>query len=315
MDPPKTSATTRALSLVGDAIVVALLLGAVALARHNLKSGRADQRGARRVTSFLIGAWIAAWLLGSRHYLDPETELNRFFMFAAFAMLNTGFTWLFYLGLEPYVRRFCPDVLISWTRLLSGHVRDPRVGRDVLIGIAAGVFFAVVAMVDSLIPGLVTRVGQPQTSTVSYFVGARFAIATLVRLIPNALQTTMLATFAYVVTVALVRRRWIATVILLLLLVGVILSESDSMSPWVGLLLAAVLGLPAIFILLRYGLLSIAVAILTKYALQSVPLTTDMTRPHAAMAALTIVMVGATAVYAFYVSRAGEGLFRRLLPA
>jgi hypothetical protein len=54
---------------------------------------------------------------------------------------------------------------------------------------------------------------------------------------------------------------------------------------------------------------------LTNQALHAVPLTTDMTRPHAAMGALTVLLFAALAVYAFHVSRAGEGLFRRLLPA
>ena len=47
------------------------------------------------------------------------------------ALFNAGVLWLTYLGLEPYVRRFSPDSLIGWTRLVAGGWRDPRVGRDV----------------------------------------------------------------------------------------------------------------------------------------------------------------------------------------
>ncbi len=43
------------------------------------------------------------------------------------------------ISLEPLLRRVWPRTLISWTRLLSGYVRDPLVGRDVLIGMLAGV--------------------------------------------------------------------------------------------------------------------------------------------------------------------------------
>ena len=59
---------------------------------------------------------------------------------AGLALLWGGFTWLIYIGLEPYVRRVWPRTLISWTRLLSGQVRDPLVGRDVLIGMLVGVW-------------------------------------------------------------------------------------------------------------------------------------------------------------------------------
>ena len=35
--------------------------------------------------------------------------------------------WLYYLALEPYVRRLWPQALISWSRVLAGRVRDPLV--------------------------------------------------------------------------------------------------------------------------------------------------------------------------------------------
>ncbi len=314
MEAPLPSARSRAVSLAGTVLVLALLLGAIALARHNLKSGRADQRGARRLTSFLIAVWIVSWLLGARHYFDLGTELDRFFMFAAFAMLNTGFTWLFYLGLEPYVRRLCPDVLISWTRLLSGDVRDPRVGRDVLVGIAAGVLFALLETTKTLIPGT-TVPGQLQGSNTAYFLGTRYALSLLVRFIPNALQTTMLVTFMYAVIAALVRRRWVAIGTTLVLCASVIASESETIAPWAAVTLATLVSAIAIFALLRFGLLTISLALLTDMILRNVSLTTDMTRLDAPMSAVTLLIVGGAAAYAFYVSRAGEGIFQRFLPA
>ncbi len=44
-----------------------------------------------------------------------------------------------YLALEPAVRRRWPWRLTAWKRLLHGRWRDPLVGRDLLIGSAAGV--------------------------------------------------------------------------------------------------------------------------------------------------------------------------------
>ena len=72
-------------------------------------------------------------------------------------LLNGGILWLTYLGLEPYVRRFSPDSLIGWTRLLAGGWRDPRVGRDVMIGIGAGVLMTLVAATHNLLPLLAGR--------------------------------------------------------------------------------------------------------------------------------------------------------------
>ena len=41
-------------------------------------------------------------------------------------------------------RKFWPDALLGWSRLLTGHIRDPRVGRDLLIGMAFGVALALI---------------------------------------------------------------------------------------------------------------------------------------------------------------------------
>ena len=55
--------------------------------------------------------------------------------------------WLLYLALEPYVRKFWPTTLISWSRCVAGNVLDPQVGRDVLIGVSVA---AIVLLVGRL---------------------------------------------------------------------------------------------------------------------------------------------------------------------
>ncbi|MHC4911329.1 MAG: hypothetical protein ACYTF9_16630, partial [Planctomycetota bacterium] len=46
--------------------------------------------------------------------------------------------WVFYMAVEPYVRRLWPRMLVGVVRLLSGRWRDPAVGREVLIGLVTG---------------------------------------------------------------------------------------------------------------------------------------------------------------------------------
>ena len=65
--------------------------------------------------------------------------------------------WLIYLALEPYVRRFWPDGILGWTRLMSGYVRDPRVGRDVLIGCVFGACVTVAELLYNLLPPMFGR--------------------------------------------------------------------------------------------------------------------------------------------------------------
>jgi hypothetical protein len=315
MQQPQPSAVQRAASVAGTLVVLALLGGAVLLVRANLASGRADRRGAGRIALFLLAVWLVSWALGARHSFNVADETDRFFRALAFSLLNVGFTWLFYLALEPFVRRLSPDMLIGWTRLLVGQLRDPRVGRDVLIGVATGVFFALVSSADTLVPALTGAPPlQPQFSNMQYFVGARFAISNMVRVLPNALQAAMLGTFLYVVLLALVRRQWIAAALVLLFVCGIILAEAAGEDVWLALAFAAVLGVVTMMVFLRFGLLALATALYVNQVLNVVPLTVDLSRPHAGVSTLALVIVAAMALYAFHISRAGEGMFRRLVP-
>ena len=75
------------------------------------------------------------------------------------------------------------------------------------------------------------------------------------------------------------------------------------------------MAVPFIFVFLRFGLLAIAVLMMTLQAINSVPLTADVTKPHALASALAILLLLAIAAYAFHASRAGQGLLRKVLPA
>jgi hypothetical protein len=305
----------RAASVAGTIVVLSLIAGAVMLVHANLKSGRGDRRGANRVALFLLGVSIASWAIGARHTSDVERETGHFFVALAFSMLNVGFTWLFYLALEPFVRRFSPDMLIGWARVLGGQLRDARVGRDVLVGAATGVSFVILGSLDSYIVPLTGALPeQPQTSNMLYFVAARSAIGVMLRVLPNALQSAMLGTFMYVVLLALVRRRWLAAALVMAFICAVVLAEAGSQHVWIVFALAVVLSAVTIFVFLRFGLLTLATAFLVMQILNRVPLTLDLSRPHAGVSSLALLVVAGISLYAFHVSRAGEGLLKRLFP-
>jgi hypothetical protein len=312
------SASQRAFGMAGTLLLLALLAGAVGIARFNLKSGRADARGASRIALFLIGVWTLSWLLGARHRFELDGMFDLFFGALAFILLNVGFTWLFYLALEPFVRKLRPEILISWSRLLAGQVRDPRVCRDVLIGVTVGVTMVVIGHFDSLVlPWLTGTIEEPQLSSAQYLLGARFTLSALVRTLPNSLQAAMIGTFAYVMLLLIVRKAWIANTLIVTLLTAVIVAEDGAFGArlWGVLVLAICFAAPMIAIFLRFGLLSFAAGLMTIQALGVVPLTLDLEKPHGAVSALVMIAVLALAGYAFHASRAGAGLMRRLLPA
>ena len=310
---PRASTSQRVVTVVGSLVVVSLLVGAALLVRANLKSGRADRRGANRIAFVLLAVWMCAWLLGSRHSFAVDDESNRFFIALAVSLLNVSATWLFYLALEPFVRRLLPDMLIGWTRLLVGHLRDPRVGRDVLIGVAAGVLFAVAGAGDTLVQLLGGGdVRELSTSNMAYFAGARFSIANMLVVLPTALQSAMIGAFLYVVLLSIVRRHWIAGGIVLLFVCSILLSEIGILR-WQALTFGLLAGVVAVVVFLRFGLLAIATALAVNQILLIVPLTLDLSQRHATVSSLALIVVAGLATGAFVISRAGEGIFRRLL--
>src|SRR5262249_5119433 len=142
--PTRMQAVQRSLSdKVGYAVLLvvtlALLTGALLLARYNVRLGRADRRGAMRVAVFVVCTELAAWATGNHHLPDLPLEALSFTAIASDAIALGVALWIVYAALEPYARRFWPEMLLGWSRLLSGRIRDPRVGRDVLLGVVFGV--------------------------------------------------------------------------------------------------------------------------------------------------------------------------------
>src|SRR5262249_18132861 len=135
------STAQRAWIVVVTVLIIAMCLAGILLARYNLKAKRADVRAASRLALFVMIAYAIVWALAGHHVADVNEELNAFIRYFSEVLFLAGLLWVVYVALEPYVRRFWPDGILGWTRLLSGYVRDPRVGRDVLVGcvFAAGI--------------------------------------------------------------------------------------------------------------------------------------------------------------------------------
>jgi hypothetical protein len=82
-----------------------------------------------------------SWLCGASHVPTPH-EFESFIKGLSEAFAVQVYVGPFYVALEPYVRRRWPQIMITWSRLLGGGVRDPLVGGHLLIGVAFGVGLA-----------------------------------------------------------------------------------------------------------------------------------------------------------------------------
>ena len=127
-----SSAFAMSTELLGSGSLIVMAV----LARRNLRLGRGDRTGARRLA---IGAMLAQTLSVG---IDGAHPLGRCGRRSAAGPVLGLLAWLFYLRFEPAMRRAWPQLLIASTRLLDGRWRDPLVGRAVLAGILVGIAVA-----------------------------------------------------------------------------------------------------------------------------------------------------------------------------
>ena len=138
--PPKTKTFAQRMPDVFLALLIlSLIVGSVLLARRNMVLGRGDQQGGWRVAAALAVLVVLRWAFWAHHVPDYPIEQDAILDAIGRGLLPAGIVWLAYLGIEPWIRRHWPASLISWSRMLTGAIRDPLVGRDVLIGLAFGV--------------------------------------------------------------------------------------------------------------------------------------------------------------------------------
>src|SRR6185295_18943391 len=136
--PLASSSAASALKLFALLLWTSVLAGSALLARHHIHAKRADLRTAARLAILCLLVNVAAWALGGHHLSGTAEEVNSFFRVCGNMLFQVALLWVLYLALEPYGRRFWPDGLLGWTRLFAGHIRDPRIGREILIGCAFG---------------------------------------------------------------------------------------------------------------------------------------------------------------------------------
>jgi len=292
-------------------IVFALSIGTCVLARNNYKTGRGDHRGATRVAAAWLVVMFAAWLIGARFWLEPLSEFSHFLDdFVAVQLTNAVILWLIYMALEPYVRKYSADILMSWSRLLSGRVRDPRVGRDILVGILAGLTIALITIVVALVPA---KLGYPppapRNMNLELIMSTRRAVSALLRMPTNAVLNAMLTTLLFALIRMLVRKTWIATIVTIV--VGSFILLNNTQIIWLGVAAAAAVALIYVGVLERFGMLPLMMTFLTNNIVQS-GLTLDASKLYAPTAIWLMALVTAMAAFGYYASRTGEPLFGKM---
>jgi serine/threonine-protein kinase len=316
MAPVPRSTAQIVLAAFVAIVVVALVLAALLIARYNLRAQRADRRGAARLAVFVMIGYASLWVISGHHVADVAQEVGIFTRSYGSVLMAACLLWVIYLALEPYVRRFWPDGILGWTRLLSGHVRDPRVGRDVLLGCVVASGVAVLQAGFMALPPLVGRTPPIPSlgSSVNALISLPLLASNIFDVVIGGLFSALFVILGYVLLRLILRRTPLAIAALMIVL-GFVNAQRvlESGAPvWIGVIYQLLLISTIVFIVVRFGLLVTAVSAAVGNILAATPLTFSMTHWTATTSNLALAVVIGLTMFGFYASRAGQPLLGNL---
>jgi Protein kinase domain len=291
-------------------LALVLLPGCVLLAWRNLRAGRADVAGGWRLALYAFAATLAAWLLRAHHAAALAAEQQLLAQAAGQGLLMAGLLCLAYFAVEPPLRRRWPWRIVSWNRLLAGRLRDPLVGRDVLLGVAFG---AAQALFNSLETVTCDALHLPsdvffpridlEAQSLTYL--PHFLVAAQVE---RGLRQGLTGFAFFFLTYLLCRREWLACGVMGAAWSAMFLSGPDYLHP-VNAAFVLIRCLVTLWFSQRFGVLAVVVFAYAWAVLAFAPLTYDLRTWHAGSTLLSTLAVAGLAGYGFWAALAGRPLF------
>jgi serine/threonine-protein kinase len=300
---------TAVLTVLFGAVV--LLGGPLALAWWNVAKGRGDRKGAWRLAGVTVGVNLLAWLLAARYSAAADSVAAALITAAGAALLWGAVGWMYYIAIEPLIRRRWPQAIVSWSRLLSGGWRDPLVGREVLIGTLLGVGWVV--LVQTLYLTLLKPDGvAPRGIDLDALLGTRQTLGAMLGTLNGALVVTLVIALLCILPKLILSGPLhvfgnALQFILLSLGFAVLLSEQtgggdNTIVAIVGLLAGVGCGA----ILARFGILTLLVACLSAGLLTRFPIWLGCPSWLTLASYLPMLSIAALGVYGFMMSKGAK---------
>jgi len=284
-----------------------LALIAAFLTRKNIRLGRGDRKGAFHLAAWAFLVTCIQRILLAHHGGKFDDEFTILANQVSIALFVGALIWIYYMALEPYVRRSWPEYLISWTRLLHKDYRNPMVGRDVLAGSLAGALIALVSHIVNGLPAWFHLPGQTPINAQGVALGPvhRFIGSILAVLVgPTIFGLSMLFLFFVLRTVT--RRLWLAVLLFGVLNAVMNAGNENVMAEGIAAVIYAVI---TCVVLLRFGLLGLIAGGVVENLLVAFPVALDSSRWYFARGLVPVLLVLALALYAFRISLGSRSVF------
>jgi hypothetical protein len=285
-------------------LVIAILLpiaAAVFLARWNFVHNKGDRAGATRLAALIFSLHMALWVFQA-HFSSAGNFVYLLFLAISTALLWGGTVWILYLAIEPYVRRYWPQAIISWTRVLAGRWRDPLVGRDVLYGAVVGVLFC---DLFDLRYRLEAPLGAPPSLANTDYLGSfRLALGAGLMHVPGSITSTLLLFLILFLLRVLLRKSWLAAAGFILLFTA--MKAVSSNYPAVEWPMEAILYTTLAAGALRFGLVALTVTLFTADLAVNIPVTLNPSAWYFTNTTLALAAIAALAIWGFYTALAGQ---------
>jgi serine/threonine-protein kinase len=316
-EPPKSIVVGFLIVLLAGFVLVAG--GAIFLVVRSLRLGRGDRRGALRIAVAVFILRMLHWTL-TGHHTASLGELYLAAVAISGALTIAVLFWGGYVALEPYVRRFWPESIVSWSRLLSGRFRDPLVGRDILVGFtvsaglgAVGLLFFWWAESRELIPMLAN---QGHDSAMQ---GGRFVIGKLFSTPLVSLSFASVVILFFLILRLIVRLTWLAVVILSViwgLLMGLqwvvlLFARGPVIGTFIfGFAWGVVMTVVVVGLLIRFGVLALFADAFCSTLVTSFAITADSSAPYFSASLIGPLAAALLVVFAYRAALAGRPLFQ-----
>jgi len=299
---PSQSVLGPIAAVIGTGLMIIWIVGPVIWVRQNLRLGRGDRRGANRLVVALALVPLTLYFLLQEHHVSTLWELALFVMYVAEVAFVAGLLWMLYIAIEPFVRRRWPEMLVSWTRALSGEWRDPVLGRDLLVGCAIG---SAGSCGERLVILLSSWLGRPESglltlTNIGMLLGTRSYVGQLGFFVPWGVVGALGLLFLYLVLRSLLRKEWLAAI------AWILSSPADpglvaAAGPWLAWTFNYVFTISALFLMRRLGIVALAAYFLVGTVFDYHAITFDNSW-YAGYGYVSLALIGALVLYAFRTS-------------